>query len=234
MKQTPETTSRIASSPVGDNESNLRKLQRLLAMPVAQRIEAVVKDLVTREDEFREIEAHDLADALGVSDSREPGSANRWNFTAYGVKVNIEEYADLHDPASELVYLIQDKVSAERFRALVNLSSDLDQVKKPDFHFLTPEERKLLEEAIGSEELTANQANGMCCIAHYSVQAASGYSLSFEADIEDDGACIKLRTPYDYRDGKFLNLNDCVTILGDGPVSAVSKPSGTRSRCRGG
>jgi len=211
MKQARTTTSRIASNPVGDKESNLRKLQRLLAMPIAQRIEAVIKDLVTREDELRKIEVHDLADALGVSDSQKPGSANRWNFTSYGVKVNIEEYAVLHDPASELVYLIQDKVSAERFPALVNLSSDLDQVKKPDFHFLTPEERKLLEGASGSKELTANQADGMCCIAHYSIQAASGYSLSFEAAIEDDGTCICLKTPYDYRDGKFLNLNDCVT-----------------------
>jgi hypothetical protein len=142
---------------------------------------------------------------------RKPGSANRWYFTSYAVKTSIEDYAELNDPASELVYLIQDQVSAERFRALVNDSSGLDQVEKPNFHFLTPEERKLLEEAIGSKQLADNQANGMCCIAHYSVQSVSGYSLSFEADIEDDGACIDLRTPYDYRDGKFLNLNDCMT-----------------------
>jgi hypothetical protein len=70
MKQTRKTRSRIASNPVADNEPNLRKLKRLLAMPIAQRIEAVINDLVTRKDEFREIEAHDLADALGVSESR--------------------------------------------------------------------------------------------------------------------------------------------------------------------
>ena len=142
---------------------NLGELQRLLAMPIAQRIEAVIKDLVTREDEFRKIQAHDLADALGVSDSQKPGSANRWNFTSYGVKVNIEEYAVLHDPASELVYLIQDKVSAERFPALVNLSSDLDQVKKPDFHFLTPEERKLLEGPAGLK--SSRPTKRMACAA---------------------------------------------------------------------
>ena len=34
------------------------KLQELLALRPAERLEAVVRDLVTREDKFREIEAH--------------------------------------------------------------------------------------------------------------------------------------------------------------------------------
>jgi hypothetical protein len=51
----------------------------------------------------------------------------------------------------------------------------------------------------------------MCCIGYYSVQTPSGDSLPFEATIEDDGRCIELKTPYDYRDGKFCNLDDCVT-----------------------
>ncbi len=91
----------------------------------------------------------------------------------------------------------------------MRISADLDDKEKPDFHFLTPGERELLEEAIGTEELEANQSNGLGCIARYSIETASGYSLSFEGDIEDDGTCITLRTPYDYRDGKFLTLNDC-------------------------
>jgi hypothetical protein len=178
------------------------KLQQLLAMPIAQRFEAIINDLIARDDKFREIEEHDLAEALGVIDSRSPGSANTWCFTAYGVKRNIEEYAECNAPQSELIYLIEDKVSAERFQALVKLSSGLDQIKSPDFHFLNPGERKHLEEAIGSEELENNQANGMCCVANYTVETPSGYSLSFEGDVEDDGKCITLRTPYDYRDGK--------------------------------
>ena len=93
----------------------------------------------------------------------------------------------------------------------MNNSSNLDGVEKPDFHFLTTDERALLEEAIAFKELEANQDNGMCCIAYYSVQTPSGDVLSFEATIEDDGRCIELKTPYDYRDGKFCNLDDCVT-----------------------
>jgi hypothetical protein len=187
------------------------KLQELLALRPAERLEAVVRDLVTREDKFREIEAHDLAMALGVSDSDQPGSASAWNFTSYGVKENVEEYAEMNEPASELVYLIEGKVSTERFRALLKMSANLDEIDRLDFHFLTPGERELLEEAIGSKNLRGNQEVGLCCIARYSVETPSGYSLSFEAEIEDDGTCSHLRTPYDYRDGSFLRLSDCVT-----------------------
>ena len=172
---------------------------------------SLVKDLVTRKDKFRQIEPHALAEALGVSEPGLPGSGERWDFIQYGVKVNIEEYAELNDPANELVYLIQEKVSAERLQSILNYSTGLDSFDKPDFHFLTPNERELLAEAIGSEELKANQENGGGCIAHYSIETTSGYSLSFEADIEDDGACIHLKTPYDYRDGKFSSLDNCVT-----------------------
>jgi hypothetical protein len=60
------------------NEKNRRKsaspLEQLLTMPVAERIEAVVKDLLTRQDRFRDIDAHDLAEAIGVSDKQNPGS----------------------------------------------------------------------------------------------------------------------------------------------------------------
>ena len=132
-------------------------------------------------------------------------------FTTSGVKENIEEYAKCNHPASELVYLIQSKVSAERFQALLNLSSNLDDDNEPDFHFLTPGERELLQEAIGHKNLTNNQENGMGCVARYSIQTDSGYALSFEAQIEDDGTCIYLKTPYDYRDGKFSDFRDCVT-----------------------
>ena len=42
-----------------------------------------------------------------------------------------------------------------------------------------------------------------------SVTTESGFELAFEGDIEDDGACLGLRTPYDYRDGNFVDLDNC-------------------------
>jgi len=131
-------------------------------------------------------------------DAERPGGPQpgyHWSFTSYGEKENIEQYAQNHDPPSELVYLIQTKVSVQRFEALLNLSSNLDNVEEPDFHFLTPDEREFLEEAIGSKNLRNAQDNGLHCVARCSVPTNSGYALPFEGDIEDDGTCIQLRTP---------------------------------------
>jgi hypothetical protein len=51
----------------------------------------------------------------------------------------------------------------------------------------------------------------MNCLAHYDVEASSGDRLPFEAFVEDDGACIDLKTPYDFRDKKFVCLDNCLT-----------------------
>ena len=187
----------------------LSPLQELLAMQLTQRLDAIVEDLLTHKDKFRKIDAHDLAQALGVPENTQPGKG--WQFTTAVLEIDIEEYASMNYPASELVYLIQEDVSVERFDELLQLSAHLDEARELNFHFLTPAERELLRDAIGAEELRGALECIMGCIAHYSVQTKSGYSLEFEGEIEDDGACINLKTPYDYRDGKFSDLSDCVT-----------------------
>jgi hypothetical protein len=54
-------------------------------------------------------------------------------------------------------------------------------------------------------------AVGMNCFARHSVVSLSGDELPLEGDIEDDGDCIDLRTPYDFRDGRFTDVANCVT-----------------------
>lgn len=39
------------------------------------------------------------------------------------------------------------------------------------------------------------------------------FELWFEGDIEDDGECIHIRTPYDYRDGKFCDIGPVHEML---------------------
>jgi hypothetical protein len=78
------------------------------------------------------------------------------------------------------------------------------------FDFLTIKERGNLEKAIAQEALKSNIENGICCVAYHDILVCRP-KLRCEAYIEDDGACGDLMTPYDYRDGKFKNLDDCVT-----------------------
>jgi len=49
--------------------------------------------------------------------------------------------------------------------------------------------------------------SGCYCYAYNSIKAPHGKELTFEAFIEDHGACIDLKTPYDERDVKFSALD---------------------------
>ena len=186
-------------------------LQELTSLPLKDRISAVAKDIATKANKFSEIEPRDLANALGVDDSEQPGTSLTWNFTRHQEIISVEEYAKYRSPASEVVYLIENDVSPARFDELLALSEPLDNREKPQFDFLTKAERSLLEKAAAEAELKAASENGMHCIANISVTTESGDKLEFEAEIEDDGTCNNLRTPYDKANGEFVDLTNCVT-----------------------
>jgi hypothetical protein len=125
--------------------------------------------------------------------------------------MTVEEYAQYNSPASEVIYMIEDSLDPERLEELIRLSEPLDDVEKPCFSFLTRSERSSIEDAIAERQLEANESNGMCCLGHCSVKSPSGAELQFEGDIEDDGQCITLRTPYDKRAKRFVDLSRCRT-----------------------
>ena len=181
-------------------------LKSLLSMPLALRIATVAQDVKTSRDAFRDINPHDLADALGVPDSRRP-TDHDWFFTHYAEKQTLEEYGER---SSEIVLWMEGLVSEDRFKDLVEKSANLNSDSASEFDFLKMKERQNIEELIAEKALESNIENGICCVAHHEI-AVSNVKLQFEAYIEDDGACIDLMTPYDERDGKFKNLDNCVT-----------------------
>ena len=196
-------------SPTADALTPEQALAELLAVDMDSRRTAVAKDVRSRCPRYRCIRAHDLADALGIPESRRPGS--EWSFTRYARMMTVEEYAMYNSPASEVIYMIEDSLDPERLEELIRLSEPLDDVDKPRFSFLTRSERNDIEDAIAERQLEANESNGMCCLGHCSVKSPSGAELQFEGDIEDDGHCITLRTPYDKRAKRFVDLSRCRT-----------------------
>jgi hypothetical protein len=114
----------------------------------------------------------------------------------------------------------KDKVSAERFQALVNNSSNLDEVEKPDFHFLTADEREILEEAIGIEELKANRIfraerrclrethqSRDCQFADTGMQAhADGHAQTRLHAAAFSGMFVRYLW-YSWREGRLINVN---------------------------
>lgn len=66
-------------SPTADALTPEQALAELLAVDMDSRRTAVAKDVRSRSPRYRCIPAHDLADALGIPESRRPGS--EWSFT---------------------------------------------------------------------------------------------------------------------------------------------------------
>ena len=200
------TRNQAAKAEVPDAE---QALAELLALTMDNRRNAIAKDVRSRSPRYRSIPAHDLAEALGIPEPWKPGDG--WTFTRYARLMTVEEYAMYNSPASEVIYMIEDSLDPERLEELIRLSEPLDDVEKPCFSFLTRSERSSIEDAIAERQLEANESNGMCCLGHCSVKSPSGAELRFEGDIEDDGHCINLRTPYDKRAKRFVDLSRCRT-----------------------
>lgn len=184
-------------------------LAQLLAMSRPERISAVAQDLRNRQDRYREIEPHVLAEALGVPASRRPGGEG-WRIIAYARIRSLEDQALEKHPPSELVHVLKGKVSAARFAELETAFAKLDEQEAPTFDFLGKKERLLLEESLARDDLESGIMNGIGSIARYCAPAEDG-GLCFEGAVEDDGSCIELRTPYDQRDRRFIRLESCVT-----------------------
>jgi hypothetical protein len=184
-------------------------LKELLGLPMPERIAAVGLDVRNRQDRYRIIAPHALAEALGVPESRRPGG-NGWGITAYAEIRSLEEQASEKDPPSELVYAPEGKVSAVRFKELEKEFAKMDEDADITFDFLRKKERRLLEEGLARKDLENRIMNGISSVARYWVLTEDD-RLWFEGEVEDDGACFNLRTPYHHRDGKFIDLENCVT-----------------------
>ena len=184
-------------------------LAELMKLDLDSRRDLVAGDVGKPSPRYSGISPHDLAEALGVPDADKPGP--EWSFTRYAEIITVEEYAMNNPPTSDVIYLIRDSTDPDRFAELLQLAKAQDDVDEPDFSFLTGTERSKLETIIAENQLEENCSNGMCCIGHFSVTTPSGDHLSFEGEIEDDGDCINLLTPYDDQANLFTDLSNCVT-----------------------
>jgi len=185
-------------------------LNELLGMgDGAKRIQVVADDVKSRADHFRGIYPHDLAEALGVP---QPDCPADWENICSAEFLTLEEREEDRDEFSVLVYMIRDKVDPGRLAIITNEAEELDKAGSTQFDFLTKEEKHLIEVALAERDLKNNLDNGIGTVALYSVGEGED-TLRFEGTIEDDGHCIELLTPYDFRDGKFKKFSNCVTAL---------------------
>jgi hypothetical protein len=189
-------------------ETKDKALQKLKDMRLADRIAAVAADVDSKQDEFRSIDAHELANLLGIEDAERPG--DDWNFGWFILRVPVDDILDQWN--EEFIdELLQSQLTPERYK---ELCSKIDLQQKDNakiLEFLTDGEKLKIEEHYMERE--AKYPESACCSADISIEAPHGKTLTFQALIEDDGACIELKTPYDERDGKFTDYSDDLEIF---------------------
>jgi hypothetical protein len=66
-----------------------KAFQRLEDMPLADHIAAVAADVDSKRDEFRLIDAHELASLLGIDDADKPGPD--WSFSLISLRRPVED-----------------------------------------------------------------------------------------------------------------------------------------------
>jgi hypothetical protein len=188
-----------------------KALQKLEAMPLANRIAAVATDVDSKQDEFRSIDAHELASLLGIEDAARPIRNGDWNFELHVLRWPVDDILSYEDE-EYIVEVLQSQLTPERYKELCSKIDLREEYKTNLLEFLTNDD--LLEFLTNDEKQSIEEHNmewrherdgdSVChCYAYNSIEAPRGKVLTFQALIEDDGTCITLLTPYDERDGEF-------------------------------
>ncbi len=179
-------------------------------LSVEERIAAVAEDVASGKMYFASIEAHDLAELLGVPQPEQPDDS--WSRTIFAERRTLEEYVDLDEGIlGEIPDMVDGFASDERLAAISAKCNAHAEGSIHSFDFLQPEERKRLLEQLEEKALERLRDNGIGCVATYCVEHGD-HELWFEGDIEDDGSCIDLRGPYDGVDGSGRNPDEWVSL----------------------
>jgi hypothetical protein len=110
--------------------------------------------------------------------------------------------------AEDFIEMLGRRVSAGRLNELRPKIANLDkkgEYKDDDFWFLSETEGSNLQ----SDFMERRDIDSYYCLAHRTVKADDGRELRFEIHINCEGEGYDLKTPYEERDGKFVDLTDC-------------------------
>ncbi|MCA8976288.1 MAG: hypothetical protein KDC98_16335 [Planctomycetes bacterium] len=178
----------------------------LEGMTVAERVQAVRRDVDAGTRRFAQVNVFDLAHLLDVPQPERPAG---WDFCTCAEILSLEqchEEGRITD-GEDLAAKLEEFVDEDRLEEIRTECASFDTGKRRDFSFLLPREREDLAEALAHEELQRLLENGIGRIATYCVSAGD-VELWFHAEIEDDGVCLRLEGPYDGVDGPLAAEND--------------------------
>jgi len=185
------------------------RLNHLMGMSLSDRIMAVEKDLISGLDEYKKIPPLDLAKALEVPlyavDGSDPDSWSLWMQYKY---VEIQPLAQLLDEFQPLELIEKIYTDEEvRYQEISKALNGVRVTKKLVIELLTLDELnelKSIAQTIAEEKLNDEGGDRYLQLAEYNVITSD---LNFQAMLDGEYKTIdELKTPYDERDGKFLQV----------------------------
>jgi hypothetical protein len=173
-------------------------------MSYRDRLNAIADDLTSGNDKYRDIEPYRFAELAGLTP---PPLDDGWTHIYYTNHQDFDELVINQD--AEIVFrcaaeYLKGKVDVAILTKVEDALSHYENGNhEVDISFLTSKEKKLIE--LGFMEQELHELDAPFVVARTCIGSPKGVELWFEGDIEDDGECLCVRTPYDYRDGEFID-----------------------------
>lgn len=182
----------------------MKNVEILKSMSFDDRIKEIEKDLFSRIDDYKNIEPETLAKLLEVPldaiNGENPDDWYKWATWNYVEILSLEQLSEKGYQINELLdYLGNENRVQFLLKQVKNLKKIYDE--------LTPAEKIQISLAVADNNLNSLDGDRHLQIAQYSVHTQNKTSLRFEATLNGDYHTMNsLKTPYDERDGKFLNV----------------------------
>jgi len=175
-------------------------------LSIPERIKAISEDVKSGKDKYRNIEGLELAELVGIDDVHQLG--DDWLHIHWVYQEPLAEYIWRCGPDSQIFDCLEGIVKDERFATIRKIGKKFDETGKIDLDRLRKKEIRLMEETIAEKQF---QDGWSQTIVRRSIKGPRRHWLQFEGYLEDDNSVgLDLLTPYDERDGNFLDLKRCV------------------------
>lgn len=186
------------------NNFGMNKSEKLKSMSLEERIMTIEYDLISNNDVYIDVDSEILAQLLEVPldavNGENPDDWYKWATWNYVEILSLEQLSEKGYQINELLdYLDNENRVQFLLKQVKNLKKIYDE--------LTPAEKIQISLAVADNNLNYLDGDRHLQIAQYSVHTQNKTTLRFEATLNGDYFTMNsLKTPYDERDGKFLNV----------------------------
>ena len=183
----------------------MNNIENLKSMSLEDRIKTIEYDLTSKNDIYIEVQPQILAQLLEVLldaiNGENPADWYKWATWNYVEILSVDQLIKNGYQIIDLIEFLKEKTERYEF-LLLQLSKGNDVLIE-----LSYEEKNIIAIAIADSNLNSLDGDSCKQIATYCINSKSSFPLFFQASLNGEyGTMDSLKTPYDDRDGNFLDV----------------------------